>query len=534
MASCGCAGRWGPGLLAALTSAASLGAPTWAVDPTEPGPDRGASGHSSFEQVLDGEFPFPFETLLRRIEQRLGCVPASCTSAVLIPFGRSLQRTVAAPDFLASPRVVVAVTGEGAGPAYAKDRLYLGYQPRSDLLEVISYNDDAGRFEFQLVRDYRAGARPQLVMAERALCLACHQNHAPIFARPLWQETNANPRLAAALLAAGLDSGRVEGVPIARGVDLPNAIDEATDRANLYAVTLRLWREACDANCRAAAVLSAYEYGRSGGTRFDPVPGLARRFAERWPEGLAVPNPDLPNRDPLAEPTSPPVHVPGAFEALQPRPALEVWRGGDEWLERRFVRGIAAFLAEADITAAAAAPELTRQRLLAADWGTAPLSRGRLRAALGLAADPACCQAPGAAADPAVLRIASEGVPSRAAGFVTHCASCHATSEPTPPNFLAGDAQRIESSLASCAPRIYVRLAMWQQPSAVRVKAPMPPPRAARHGRVHVQDVADPGVDALRRTVATWLREETGREPELASLLARGYEGLRPCLPAGA
>lgn len=526
--------RCWPGLLAALASTASLAAPTWAVDPTEPGADRGASGHSTLEQVLDGEFPFPFEALLRRIDQRLGCGPSSCTSAVLIPFGRSLQRTVAAPDFLASPRVVVAVTGEGTGPVQAKDRLFLGYQPRGELLEVISYNDAAGRFEFQIVRDYRAGARPRLVMAEREVCLACHQNHAPIFPRPLWQETNANPRLAAGMLEAGLGPARFEGVSVARGVDLPNAIDEATDRANLYSVTQRLWREACDARCRAAAALAALEYRRSGGRHFDPVPGLAERFARLWPDGLAVPNPDLPNRDPLANPAAPPVHVPGTFEALQPRPALEVWRGSDQWLERRFVRGVAAFLADVDLVAVAAGPERARRRLLEQDWGEVPLSRGLLRAALGLEADAECCRAPGTTADPTVPRARSEVVSAAAAGFITHCARCHSGTERTPPNFLAGDARRVEASLASCAPRIYVRLAMWLKPAATRPKVPMPPPRPARHGREFAQETADPGIDALRRTVAQWLREQTGREPDLESLLARGYEALRPCLPAGA
>jgi hypothetical protein len=227
------------------------------------------------------------------------------------------------------------------------------------------------------------------------------------------------------------------------------------------------------------------------------------------------------------------VHVPGAFEATQPRPALEVWRGGDEWLERRFVRGIAAFLADVDLAAVATEPEGARQRLLDEDWDNAPLSRERLRAAIGLAADSECCRPPGAVADPAVSRTGSKAVPSRAAGFVTHCARCHATTERTPPNFLAGDAQRVESSLVSCAPRIYVRLAMWQKTAAARVRVPMPPPRAARQGREIAQEAADPGIDALRRTVAKWLREETGREPDLESLLARGYEDLRPCLPAG-
>ena len=41
---------------------------------------------------------------------------------------------------------------------FARDRLYLGYQENANLIEVISYNEAAARFEFQLVRDYRAGA----------------------------------------------------------------------------------------------------------------------------------------------------------------------------------------------------------------------------------------------------------------------------------------------------------------------------------------------------------------------------------------
>jgi hypothetical protein len=98
---------------------------------------------------------------------------------VLIPLGRSLQRTAAAPDFFRHPRAVVAVTGEGTGPMRAKDRLFIGYQDTSGLLEVISFNEAAGRFEFQIVRDYRAGGTPRVSYANRNVCIACHQNHAP-------------------------------------------------------------------------------------------------------------------------------------------------------------------------------------------------------------------------------------------------------------------------------------------------------------------------------------------------------------------
>jgi hypothetical protein len=37
---------------------------------------------------------------------------------------------------------------------------------------------------------------------------------------------------------------------------------------------------------------------------------------------------------------------------------------------------------------------------------------------------------------------------------------------------------------------------------------------------------------ALLAQVTQWLRAETGQSPQLETLLAAGYEALRPCLPA--
>jgi hypothetical protein len=122
----------------------------------------------------------------------------------------------------------------------------------------------------------------------------------------------------------------------------------------------------------------------------------------------------------------------------------------------------------------------------------------------------------------------------QAAGFQSHCGACHRTPERFPPNFLAGDAQRVSASLAQCAPRIFVRLAMWQTPASARDKVPMPPPLASRGGRPSAEHVPDPAFAVLQSTVANWLRAETGRLPDAAEMLARGYENLRPCLPAGA
>ena len=117
-----------------------------------------------------------------------------------------------------------------------------------------------------------------------------------------------------------------------------------------------------------------------------------------------------------------------------------------------------------------------RAALARTDWSAAPFSRARLRAALGLKARDPCC-ASAARLPPARADIEpAQTLDAEAEAFVGPCARCHRTPERTPPNFLAGDRQRVGATLAHCAPRIFVRLAMWQAPEAERAKVPMPPP----------------------------------------------------------
>jgi hypothetical protein len=354
----------------------------WVVDPARTGGDLPSRGRSLFDFLVTQEeagrkiqvVPFPFAALLQRIASRSapserGVAPP----AVLIPLGRSLQRTAAAPDFFAFPRVVVAVTTQPAGERdpYLKDRLYLGYQEKANVVEVISYNEDEGRFEFQVVTDYRAGGTPKIAYANRALCLACHQNAAPIFSRAVWDETNANPAVAK-LLAA--EHKQFHGIPVDRGIDVPNAIDDAKLRANRFAVHQLLWKDGCGTGeaavaCRAGLFAAVLRYRLSGGLSsygagasyrarvVEPLLAVART---RWPGGLAIGNPDVPNRNPLAAnaPALPAVmlrdrtelaNVTAAFDPLAPRPALEVWRVADGDDVARLVAGLSDFLAEPDI-----------------------------------------------------------------------------------------------------------------------------------------------------------------------------------------
>ncbi|HZP92136.1 MAG TPA: hypothetical protein VFB20_04550 [Burkholderiales bacterium] len=129
-----------------------------------------------------------------------------------------------------------------------KDRLYVGYLEKTGILEVISYNEAAGRFEFQLVKDHRAGAQPKVFYANRAICISCHQNHAPIFSRAIWGETNANGLVAALLRAQRADFSSSAQA----NIDFPDDIDKSTVHANTLVTLQKVWRQGCsDAHDRA-------------------------------------------------------------------------------------------------------------------------------------------------------------------------------------------------------------------------------------------------------------------------------------------
>ena len=349
--------------------------PHWVVDPTQVGSNLPPAGRSLFDfamaQPVGGklpyDIPFPFDALVRKVEQRAGCANRrrACVKQILIPLGRSLQRIAAAPDFFAYPRVVIAVDGEGDAGMLLKDRLYIGYQEKSDLLEVISYNEAAARFEFQVVKDYRPGGTPRVVYANRNVCTACHQNLAPLFSRQQWDETNANPAVAQRLAAV---KATFYGFPARRDIEAPNAIDGAIHRANLLAVYQALWREGCGGDvqqamaCRRAALIAALQYRLSGERAFDAddpvvreslIATLAKTAAVSWPNGMAIPNAEIPNRDPFGYRAGATgvamAHVAARFEPLAVRAPLDVWVADGEQTARRLVAGLAQIFSEQDM-----------------------------------------------------------------------------------------------------------------------------------------------------------------------------------------
>ena len=352
------------------TSLPAMPEATWAVDPTTPGSDLPKVGHSLFDRLFSIEsegqgihkVPFPFTELIKAIEAKLANEKGTRERVrqVLIPLGRSLQRHAAAPDYFKYPRVVVAVDSESANPGdpLLKDRLFLGYQQRANLIEVISYNEQYGRFEFQVVRNYGPGTEPKVLYAQRTICLSCHQNGGPIFSRAAWSETAANPKIASRLLD---EQSIYFDIPVKRSAIDPFAIDSSTDRANLLLPYQLLWREGCGdgaesgRRCRARAFEAALQYRLSSNNHFDNRSILYRRqflevvknnWIERWPGGVAIPNPDIPNRNPILDNGRISAH----FDPLVLRQPLEIWSANRMGDVERMIKGIAEAIATADIS----------------------------------------------------------------------------------------------------------------------------------------------------------------------------------------
>ena len=118
--------------------------------------------------------------------------------------------------------------------------------------------------------------------------------------------------------------------------------------------------------------------------------------------------------------------------------------------------------------------------------------------------------------------------------FHAWCAACHLSAEQFPPNFLHGPSAGLEGRITQCAPRIFVRLAMADRPAERREKTPMPPETLLpAFGSYAAAWAASPERKALLDVVATRLKARTGRDPDVDSLLAAGYEALPPCLAPG-
>lgn len=348
-------------LLALTTWGYTGAAPRWIEHASMPGPDTPERGQSRFDQlflVAQNSYlvPYPFPRLIKFLDSRIDNADHSGVRQVLIPSGRSLQRDAPAPDYFSFPRAVITLEGEpvtvdGETAQVLEYRLFIAHQPKTETLEVISYNDSAGRFEFQVVANYAANKSPRVQAANRSMCLSCHQNGAPIFPSRPWSETSSNVEVAGKLIKTLPQqyNSIIDTVTADAGV-----IDLLAERANYLAVAQLIWQQGCDSSlCRANVLRAILQYRLSGEASFDSrdqryqrdyYAELKRNWKARWPEGLALANSRIIDRDPFS-----PESMTSEHDPLFPRPAHATWHGADSILANGIIYRLAGFFTLADI-----------------------------------------------------------------------------------------------------------------------------------------------------------------------------------------
>jgi len=285
--------------------------PTFEAIPQSDLPPEGT--RSLFDHMIaeNGALPYPFEQLVDLIASydREGAKPPQ----VMIPDGRSLLKGFA--DFN-HPRVIVAANPRSADSdgdlgMPLKGRLFITFVEDANEIELISYNEQAGRFEFQLVKEYCEGCVPRIAYAPRALCLTCHQSQGPIFPVRPWEETNGQ-RAIADRIAATRETEKTDvyaGGTIGQPLSAPEKIDDLTDIGNVIPTVQRVWIDGCGLagdECRRLMLELALYYLWNPGD----ITGLQARLPElaalqegSWPaRGIPLNNNDLNNRNPLDEP----------------------------------------------------------------------------------------------------------------------------------------------------------------------------------------------------------------------------------------
>ena len=321
----------------------------WIVDPRNHGTNIPTIGRSLFDRLFvkhsgdshEYHIPFPFSQLLAFIDESISLGPDGGIHKTMIPLGRSLQKNAAAPDFFKYPRIVVSIGGEPRSDEltaglHLKDMLFLGYQEKANSVEIISYNDQAARFEFQVINNYGPGMEPEVSYANRQLCMSCHQNAGPIFADRPWNETDANLVLAEKIELAipGFKFKKVRE----RRRETAWQIFRSSYLANYYSAYQFIWQQGCgksaavsqneSVRCRAALLKSIVKnlitgsgYNDTDSTEYLKAyfEIVSRNWKQEWPDGLLVANATIPDVNPAADKFDP------ASDPLHARPPQAVW-----------------------------------------------------------------------------------------------------------------------------------------------------------------------------------------------------------------
>lgn len=528
--------------------------------PTTPiSPEPRNDGVSDFDRIFKpglttSRLPTTFASLVSRIE----AATRGERQVTMIPFGRSLARAVTdARD----PRIVVAIRND-ANARLATDSvdthaapIFLGYAKKPGTVEVISYNEQEGRFDFELIDNLAPAAAPSTTpttptvrYADRRLCLACHKSETPLFSAGLWSETlDHNPTL--------LERVRVQHRArnfIYEGFALPDeAIEQFVPPGQAFEdfaieaykrLTLnKIWRDTCKGQPQCRADLALFALLASSGLN-QTIPALngsetfrraARHFAGlvQTVNGGAINNrsPTIVNRDPTQEPTPLAGQDPlraefGAISTLRSDDATNLfWTivsndqfGGlflpsDASRFRTMYQGLPGASADAKLSALAASWS-------SQTWATQDNAPFRRCDIVGTLPGPslACSPASGswrAAASSDIAPQASEFMGHQA--FQTHCASCHQSETGPLPHFLLPSAGVSARSMFARWAHCIVPTLRWDESAT----APRMPPEAARAALSQAPDTR-----ALMLAAAQQAADEYG------ALVAAGIEkNALPC-----
>ena len=528
-----------PGALAADSLSAKL-------IPSDDLPPDGT--RSLFDHLIaaNGQIPYPFPKLVELI--RKNDPDAGAPLTLLIPHGRSLLKGLADD---AHPRVLAAADFQAAAtPASLglspRGQLFLGFVENASEIEVLSYNEAAGRYEFQLVQNYCAGCIPKLVYAKRAICTTCHQGAVPIFPQRPWNETNGAPATAAAVQAARGSNQPYLDVPLSNALNVPERFDQLTDVGGFIPATQRLWIDACgaSADCRRTMLKLALNWLENPAS-FDAQSADAMKLRELlaagWPKGgIVVAESDLLNRDPIEEgrgikgwwrrlTTTQPKPGDGAktnedLEAFDRLPKLKA--AFDPLSQRQPKRvmaandldgvyGLAALFSDADRQLLETAAGFDAAKLAAAvdridDAFFAPAVYSRVRtlnallAALGGQPLNYCCldtselSPPVASGEPPVVLAAG----SPLAHFEQYCFACHRGNPSKKLNFMSGPDEA--TVLANVKAKDAIREALdWSRYQGTdKANKLMPPADSVQHARLQAALAQNPKLlDEMRAVV---------------------------------
>lgn len=446
-----------------------------------------AGTRSLFDHVIaqnDG-LPYPITKLVKVLQDQNPTGDAPVT--LLIPNGRSLLKGQADN---AHPRLVIGADFEGKNTPAAlgkapRGQLFVALVENAKELEVLSYNEAAGRFEYQLVQNYCEGCVPRIVYARRQICLTCHQGGTPIFSQRPWNETNGQPETARAIAAARGSDAPYQGVALQQPLSQSERFDQLTDIGNFYLVSQRLWLDGCGAQsaggneCRRRMLSLALQYAdnvgsfKAEGTEVERLRALQTKAFPA--NGIAVPESDLLNRDPIGERQG----IRGWLRSLVTR-EIKLGEGAKDNedldafdklppLRRELdpltlrapkrtltahdidgVYGIASFFTDADFKTLKAAHGNDMKKLLAkvdalpdVQFGETPFVRVRMmEALLGQPRDYCCIKTD--EMSPAVV----SGVPPltikdhpELKPFERHCFACHRGNPAKRLNFMAGETE---------------------------------------------------------------------------------------------